>query len=143
MPTQDYATHRHNPKLTAIGFLFLLISVIAFGLRWFAIGGRYTMALGLLALIASVQVLLSISRIYTTKLQDRIIQLEMKVRGMTLLTPVQQAILARLGKAQVIALRFASDAEFPALVEQADRERLSADQIKRAIRNWVPDFERT
>jgi hypothetical protein len=143
MPTQDYATHRHNPKLTGIGFLFLMISLLAFALRWFEIGGRYTMALGLLGLIASVQVLLSISRIYITKLQDRIIQLEMKVRGMTTLTPAQQAVLARLSKPQVIALRFASDAELPALVEQADRERLSADQIKRAITNWVPDFERT
>jgi hypothetical protein len=143
MPTQDYATHRHNPKLTAIGFLFLVISLVAFVLRWFEIGGRYSMAVGLLGLIASVQVLLSISRIYITKLQDRIIQLEMKVRGMTALTPAQQAVLARLSKPQVIALRFASDAELPALVEQADREQLSADQIKRAIRNWVPDFERT
>jgi hypothetical protein len=62
---------------------------------------------------------------------------------MTALTPAQQAVLARLSKPQVIALRFASDAELPALVEQADREHLSADQIKRAIRNWMPDFERT
>ena len=67
----------------------------------------------------------------------------MKVRGMTVLTPAQQAILERLDKPQVIALRFASDGELGALVEQADREKLSADQIKRAIRNWVPDFERT
>ncbi len=143
MPLQDYATHRHNPKLTGIGFLFLLISIVAFALRWFAIGGRYTMALGLLGLIASVQVLLSISRLYITKLQDRIIRLEMRVRGMTVLTPAQQAILGRLDKPQVVALRFASDAELPELVEQADREKLSGDQIKRAIKNWVPDFERT
>src|SRR5215510_3714639 len=139
MPTQDYATHRHNPKLTAVGFLFLVIGVVAFALRWFEIGGRYTMALGLIGLIASIQVLLSISRIYTTRLQDRIIRLEMKVRALTVLTPAQQATLARLSKPQVIALRFASDAELPALVEQADREKLSADQIKRAIKNWVPD----
>jgi len=143
MATQDYATHRHNPKLTGIGFLFLVISLVAFVLRWFGIGGRYAMAVGLLGLIASVQVLLLISRIYTTKLQDRIIRLEMRVRGMTVLTPAQQAILARLDKPQIVALRFASDAELPALVEQAEREKLSADQIKRAIGNWVPDFERT
>jgi len=143
MPTQDYATHRHNPKLTGIGFLFLLIAVVGFALRWFAIGGRDTMALGLLGLIAAILVLLQISRSYTTRLQDRIIRLEMKVRGMTVLTPSQQAILERLSKSQVIALRFASDGELGALVEQADREKLSADQIKRAIRNWVPDFDRT
>src|SRR6476661_2282234 len=142
MATQDYATHRHNPKLTGIGFLFLVISLVAFVLRWFGIGGRYAMAVGLLGLIASVQVLLLISRIYTTKLQDRIIRLEMRLRGMTVLTPAQQAILARLDKPQIVALRFASDTELPALVEQAEREKLSADQIKRAIGNWVPDFER-
>jgi hypothetical protein len=51
--------------------------------------------------------------------------------------------VARLDKAQIIALRFASDAELGALAEQADREHLSADQIKRAIKNWVPDLDRT
>ncbi len=143
MPTQDYATHRHNPKLTGVGFMFVLLAVVGFALRWFGIGGRYAMALGLAGLIAAIQVLLTISRVYTTKLQDRIIRLEMKVRGMTLLTPAQQVVLARLSRPQVVALRFASDAELPALVEQADREKLTADQIKRAIKNWVPDFDRT
>ena len=143
MPTQDYATHRHNPKLTGVGFMFVLLAVAGFALRWFGIGGRYAMALGLVGLIAAIQVLLIISRVYTTKLQDRIIRLEMKVRGMTLLTPAQQAVLARLSRPQVVALRFASDAELPALVEQADREKMTADQIKRAIKTWVPDFDRT
>ena len=143
MPTQDYATHRHNPKLTGWGFLFWVLSLVGFGLRWFNIGGRYSMALGLIGLLAAIQMLLWISRSYTTRLQDRVIKIEMKVRGMTLLTPAQQATLARLSNPQIIALRFASDAELPALIEQADREKLSADQIKRAIKNWVPDFDRT
>jgi hypothetical protein len=143
MPRQDYATHRHNPRLTGVGFMFVLLAVVGFVLRWFGIGGRYAMALGLAGLIAAIQVLLTISRVYTTKLQDRIIRLEMKVRGMTLLTPAQQVVLARLSRPQVVALRFASDAELPALVEQADREKLTADQIKRAIKNWMPDFDRT
>jgi hypothetical protein len=123
--------------------MFVLLGVVGFVLRWFGIGGRYAMALGVAGLIAAIQVLLTISRVYTTKLQDRIIKLEMRVRGMTLLTPAQQVILARLSRPQVVALRFASDAELPALVEQADREKLTADQIKRAIKNWVPDFDRT
>jgi hypothetical protein len=123
--------------------MFVLLGVVGFVLRWFGIGGRYAMALGVAGLIAAIQVLLTISRVYTTKLQDRIIRLEMKVRGMTLLTPAQQVVLARLSRPQVVALRFASDAELPALVEQADREKLTADQIKRAIKTWVPDFDRT
>ena len=143
METQSYANHRHNPKLSFVGFLFLLLAIVAFVFRWFNIGGRYAMAVGLLGLVASIQVLLSISRIYITKLQDRIIKLEMRVRCATLLTPAQQAAYSQLGKAQVVALRFASDEELPALLERAVRENLDADQIKRAIQHWVPDWDRT
>jgi hypothetical protein len=143
METQSFANHRHNPKLTFIGFLFLLLAIVAFALRWFNIGGRYAMAIGLLGLIASIQVLLSISRIYITRLQDRIIRLEMKVRCATLLTPAQHAAYSRLNKAQIVALRFAPDEELPALLERADREKLDANQIKRAIKNWVADWDRT
>jgi hypothetical protein len=143
MATQTYATHRHNPAPTGIGFACLVVAIVGFALRWFEIGGHLSMALGLSGLIACNLVLLGISRGYTTKLQDRIIKLEMRMRCASLLTPAQQAIVLRLDKPQIIALRFASDAELGALVEQADREHLSADQIKRAIKNWVPDWDRT
>jgi len=143
MPTQNYASHRHNPRMTGIGFMFFLIAVISFGLRWFYIGGRYTMALGLAGLLGAIFMLLSISRVYTTKLQDRIIKLEMRLRAASLLSPAQQAAFARLSKPQIVALRFASDEELPSLVERADREQMTADQIKRAIVNWVPDWDRT
>jgi hypothetical protein len=143
MSTQTYATHRHNPKLTGVGFLFLVVAAVAFGLRAFDIGGRVLVAAGLASLMLSNLVLLLISRTYTTKLQDRIIKLEMKLRCAQVLSPAQQATLARLSTPQTIALRFASDGELPALVERADRDRLSADQIKRAITTWVPDFDRT
>ncbi|HUK34668.1 MAG TPA: DUF6526 family protein [Vicinamibacterales bacterium] len=143
MDTQSFANHRHNPKLSAIGFLFLLISVVGFALRWFHIGGRYSMAVGLIGLIAAVQVLLSISRLYTTKLQDRIIKLEMRVRAMSVLQPQHQVALLRLNKSQIIALRFASDAELPELIDRAGRENLSADDIKKAIKMWVADWDRT
>jgi hypothetical protein len=143
MASQSYATHRHNPKLTTIGFLFLLLAIVSFGLRWFHIGGRYTMALGLFGLLGAVQILLSITRVYITRLQDRIIKLEMRVRSDKLLTPGQQTAYARLSKPQIVALRFAPDEELPALVERAESEKLSADQIKQAIRNWLPDWDRT
>jgi hypothetical protein len=143
MSTQTYATHRHNPQLTGIGFLFLVVAAVAFGLRWFEFGGRMMFAAGLASLMASNLILLVISRVYTTKLQDRIIKLEMKLRLAQLLSPAQHATLARLSLPQLVALRFASDRELPALVEKADRDRLTADQIKRAITTWIPDTDRT
>src|SRR4051812_24316999 len=143
MAAQNYGNHRHPPKTTGIGFLFLVAGLVGFGLRWFSIGGRYTMALGVAGLAASILVLLLISRTYTTALQDRIIKLEMRLRAAAVLTPAQQAALLRLSKPQLIALRFASDAELPSLIERAEREQLSANQIKQAITNWVPDWDRT
>ena len=89
MPTQTYKTHRHNPKLTTIGFLFLLLAIVAFGLRWLGVEGRVSFAAGLAGLMGSILMLLSISRAYTTKLQDRIIKLEMKVRCAILLPAAQ------------------------------------------------------
>jgi len=141
--TQSYATHRHQPRQTGLGFLFVAISIVGFVLRWFSIGGRYTMALGLAGILAGVITLLLISRSYTTALQDRIIKLEMRLRAASLLTPAQQHTLFGLTTSQIVALRFASDAELPALVERAAREQMSADDIKRAIAQWVPDWDRT
>ena len=100
MATQTYATHRHNPKMTGIGLLFLVVAIVGFALRAYGVGGRREMmALGLFGLVACNFVLLFISRAYTTGLQDRIIKLEMRVRCASLLTPSQQATLARLDKA--------------------------------------------
>jgi hypothetical protein len=143
MPTQSYENHRHNPRSTGVGFLFVVIAIAGFALRWFGIGGRSTFALGLGGLIGAIVVLLLISRSYTTALQDRIIRLEMRLRCAQLLAPDRQGALARLSRPQIIALRFASDEELPVLVERAERENLAPDQIKRAIRNWVPDWDRT
>ncbi len=141
--TQTYATHRHTPTPTYVATVFWFLSVVGFALRWFYVGGRYSMALGIGGLLATTFMTVLISRDYTTKLQDRIIKLEMRVRTASLLSPAQQAALFALPKSRIIALRFASDEELPALIERARAENLTSDQIKRAIRTWVPDVDRT
>jgi hypothetical protein len=143
MPTQTYENHRHNPRLTGIGFLFVLVAIVGFVLRGLGVIPDLAMAIGVAGLIAADVVLLLISRTYTTKLQDRIIKLEMRLRCAERLMPAHQAIASRLPTPSIVALRFASDDELPILVERAEREHLTPDQIKRAIRTWVPDWERT
>lgn len=143
MAVQTYETHAHQPIATGIGYLCLAIAIVGFALRWLLIGGRYTMALGLAGLIGTNLALLQISRLYITKLQDRIIRTEMRLRAASLLTPEQQRLMAGLTMKQIVALRFASDPELPALVERAAREHLPPNDIKRAIRDWVPDLDRT
>lgn len=139
MATQTYANHRHQPRLTGISFMFLVLAIVGFALGGTLLG-RVIAALGLIGSIFTLQL---ISRTYTTALQDRIIRLEMRLRCASLLTAPQQAIVARLGKGQLVALRFASDQELGALAERAEREQMTPDQIKRAITNWMPDLDRT
>jgi hypothetical protein len=138
---QSYKNHAHRPLLTAVGFWFVTIATVSFLLQWRATGNR--LSIGLLALCAAVIVLLQISRRYTTRLQDRIIKLEMRVRTAALLTPEQQRLLAQLNNKQIAALRFACDAELPALLERAAREKLPPKEIKRAVKTWTPDLDRT
>jgi Family of unknown function (DUF6526) len=73
-------------------------------------------------------------------MQDRIIRLEMQVRLARLLP---QRDLAALTLPQLIALRFASDRELPALVERTlQGEFATPDAIKRAITDWQADWLR-
>jgi Family of unknown function (DUF6526) len=139
---QSYKNHAHRPVPTVIGYLFLVIALVAFEARWSG-GGRVSFAIGLLSLCASVATLLWISRVYTTALQDRIIKLEMRVRTAAFLSAEQQRLLGQLTNKQIAALRFASDAELPALLERAVREKLPPRAIKQAVTNWTPDPDRT
>jgi hypothetical protein len=67
----------------------------------------------------------------------------MRVRTASLLTAEQQRLLGSLNNKQIAALRFASDAELPALLERAVREKLPPQEIKRAVTSWTPDLDRT
>jgi len=144
MPTpQSYANHAHRPRLAAVAGFFWVVALVGYAQRWRGSTSAASMILGPAGLIGAVAVLIAISRAYITTLQDRIIRLEMRVRALALLTPEQQARLATLDRKRIAALRFASDAELPALLERAVREQLTPDQIKRAITSWVPDYDRT
>jgi hypothetical protein len=135
---QTYASHAHQPRLTAVAGLFTLLAVVLLAI--FAYRQPSIVGFGLLSLALGVLTLVLISRAYTTRLQDRIIRLEMHGRLARL---GRDRDFSRLATPQIVALRFASDAELPALCDRALAENLSADQIKRGITNWQPDLHRT
>jgi hypothetical protein len=136
--TQNYANHAHRPTLTTIAALF---TVLGLGLAVRALVQQPSGLPAAIILIAlGTFVLVGISRVYTVKLQDRIIRLEMQLRLERL---GRGSDLARLSIKQLTALRFASDAELPALIDRTLRENLTSAQIKEAVRDWQADWMRT
>ena len=136
---QHYANHPHRPTswlITALLSVFALVLSVLLLLRV----PRSVNALALLLLCLAVVGLVLMIRRYATRLQDRIIRLEMRMRLAAL---GREHDMARLSTRQLVALRFASDAELAALAERAVRENMTPDQIKRAVTNWQPDLMRT
>jgi hypothetical protein len=78
-------------------------------------------------------------RAFALKAQDRAIRAEENFRHYLL---TGKPLPGALRLSQIIALRFASDAELPALAERAVQEKLSNKQIKQAIQEWRPDYNR-
>jgi hypothetical protein len=78
-------------------------------------------------------------RLNPLRVQDRIIRLEERLRLANLLPENLRSRIPELSEGQLIGLRFASDAELPALVQRALTEKLTGDQIKKEIKAWRPD----
>jgi hypothetical protein len=138
---QSYASHAHHPVQSYIAIVFTLIAMVTLIGTW--LFDWSLLHLGVVSLSFAVAVLVSISRAYITRLQDRIIMLEMQVRTAGLLPVDQVALLSKLTPKQIVALRFASDEELSALLARAASENLPPRVIKQSIKNWRPDHYRT
>ena len=93
------------------------------------------MSIGLLLMLGT-------ARRYANGVQDRVIRLEERIRYLQLLTPEMVAASQALSIRQIIALRFASDAELPRLIERTLSENLQPKAIKQSITVWRPDHQR-
>ena len=136
--TQNYANHVYRPRAWLITYLVAAIAML--GLVVHAYDEPTYASFALLALAGVGLSTLWLIRIFALRLQNRIIRLEMQIRLARL---GREAGLQRLSMPQLVALRFASDAELPALMDRAIAEQMTPDAIKREIREWQGDYLRT
>jgi hypothetical protein len=135
---QSYANHPHRPVAWNVTWLLSTIGLVL--TIWLVVVEVSLLTITLLVIAAALVGAATVMRLFAIRLQDRIIRLEMQVRlaGLGLMGQA-----ANLSLRQLIALRFASDAELPALMSRAAAESLTPDQIKRAVVTWRADDLRT
>jgi len=100
-------------------------------------GSGWLVILGIVAAVAILKI-----RTYALRVQDRVIRLEERLRLSQLLPEPLRVKIGDLTEAQLIALRFASDAEIPTLVEKTLAGTMLPRDIKQAAVNWRPDYFR-
>jgi hypothetical protein len=136
---QTYANHlRWVPQ-----YHFVILPILAVNVIWalwqayvafsFASAWAVAMALALLGLGISM-------RTFVLSVQNRVIRLEMRLRLERVLPKDLASRIPELSVGQLIALRFASDGELPALVREVLESGLrDGAAIKKKVRDWQPD----
>ncbi len=83
------------------------------------------------------------ARLFALSVQDRVIRLEMRLRLAEILPVDLRPRIPEFTVAQLVSLRFASDAELPALARKVLDEKMSDRKaIKQLIKNWQGDYVR-
>jgi hypothetical protein len=143
MEEQSYKKHAQFVPM----FHFVLLGLIAIAIVGSLVNlynhigdARGRTAVVLLAIISfSLILLFGFTRTFSMKVQDRAIRAEENLRHFAL---TGKLLDHRLKIKQIVALRFASDAEFVDLARKAADEGLSMDAIKQSIKHWRPDYDR-
>ena len=112
-----YVTIRHWPEHWALHLWWIAMSVVFF-------------------------IMAGLSRGAALRVQDRVIRLEERLRLHALLPAEERSHINELSIKQLIALRFASDEELPALVRKTLTQNLEPKAIKQSIVNWRGDYDR-
>ena len=139
--SQTFANHKRNDPLFHLFMVpVAVISVIATAVRLVrfpSLGHGWLLVVAVAAMVAVFKI-----RFYALHVQDRVIRLEERLRLMTVLKDPLRSRIEELTGSQLIALRFASDAELARLVELALQEKLSRAEIKKSVIDWRPDYSR-
>jgi Family of unknown function (DUF6526) len=96
-----------------------------------------------LLLAVALIILAFLARIFALGVQDRVIRLEERLRYQQLLPDDLKPRINEFTISQVVALRFASDAELSGLARKVlDSKLNNRKAIKQMIQNWRADYQR-
>jgi hypothetical protein len=153
MSEQNFSNHTKFVPLFHFFLLPVLLLNLIYALHfgyWVFEGGSH--AVGLSAVIGSVMeilvavallVMAFLARIFALGVQDRVIRLEERMRYERLLPEDLKPRIGEFSIAQLVSLRFASDAELPALARKVlDGKVNDRKAIKRMVQNWRADYQR-
>ena len=143
MSEQNFANHaRYVPA-----FHFFVLPVLLLNIGWSIYRWETTLwsTDGAVWVLTSVALLIGLlfARLFVLSVQDRVIRLEERIRCEKLLPPDLQVRIIEFEPGQLVSLRFASDAELPALARRVLDEKLrDRKAIKQLIKSWRPDYLR-
>jgi hypothetical protein len=143
MTEQSFESHAR--WLPPFHFFVLPVLLINIGFQiywcvraWFSVSGMLS-ALVAVALFVGI----GTARGMALKVQDRVIRLEERLRFERVLPADMHARIGEFTIDQIVALRFASNAELPDLARKVlDEKMVDRKEIKKMIKTWRPDFAR-
>ena len=139
---QSYENHaKFVPLYHYVGTPLLLVLLVWTSVQLF----REPSAANTLTLLLVVVVFLALlfARTFALGVQDRLIRLEERLRMERLFDGALRARIPEFTTEQLIALRFASDAELPELARRVLDEGIADRKtIKKAIKSWRADHQR-
>src|SRR5215469_4976865 len=96
-----------------------------------------------LILAVALLLLALYARVFALTVQDRVIRLEMRLRLAEILPADLKSRIPDFTVAQLVSMRFASDAELPALARKVLDDKMSDRKaIKQLVKDWQADYVR-
>jgi hypothetical protein len=138
---QNFENHTRHVPIFALGNLVLFVNLVGrlIDLRHGISFGPVMDVLVSAALIT----LFVMARNSVVIVQDRLVRLEMRLRLAGVLPADLLPRIPEFTVAQLVSLRFASDAELPALARKVLDEKLDDRKaIKRMVKDWQADYLR-
>jgi uncharacterized membrane protein YciS (DUF1049 family) len=143
MAEQNFANHgKFFPA-----FHFLVMPLMAINLCW----SIYRLYVTRFSWDGVEQVLLAAglavgflsARVMALRVQDRVIRLEERLRYERVLPTDLKPRIGEFTVSQLVSLRFASDAELPALARKVLDDKINERKaIKQMVKSWKPDYLR-